>query len=190
MALKQITAAAGEPLTLAEAKQHLRVTQSDQDLVIERLIKAARKHCEKITNHTFMRETWEKTLDAFPAGAIELPKPPLYIVSSIRFLDVNNELQTLDPTHYLADVESYPGWVLPRYGYTWPSTYPEINAVRIRFQCGYADADTVPEDIKTAILLLIGHWYENREATSDKPNNGIDFAVNALLSPYRLMTLV
>lgn len=186
MGLKQITAASDYPVTLAEAKLHLRVTSSEQDSLITNLIGAATKHCQQITDHTFMRETWEKTLDKFPAGAIELPKPPIYQVDSIKFIDVDNIEQTLNPAHYIVDTANYPGWVQPRYGYTWPDTYPEINAVRVRFTCGYADADVVPEDIKQSMLLLIAHWYENREATTNAMSNQIEFAVSALLSPYKM----
>ena len=184
------TGPAETPVTLAEAKLHLRVTESDQDALILSLIKAATAHAEQITGRAFVSQTWVKTLDAFPAsGGISL-KAPVASIAEIRFTDPNGAEQALDPAHYQLDPYTLPGWVLPAYGYDWPETRANINAVKVKFVCGFGNAASVPEDIKAALLLLIGHLYENREATSDRAITDVPFTVDALLAPYRILNIV
>ncbi len=171
MALKLITPPASDPITLAEAKAHLRVDHSDDDVMIGAMITAATRHAEAFTGRAFIDQTWELVLDAFPSNEIELKKPPLIELVSVVYDDGDGVEQTLDASSYTVDAVSEPGWVLPvgGSGY-WPTTvFDGVNAVRVRFRAGYLDTgvspavENVPADIKHAILLELGSFYAQRE---------------------------
>jgi len=185
MALKLITAPATEPITLDEAKAHLRVVGDDEDALITALIAAARQGAEHITGRALMPQVWELVLDEFEC-TINLPKPPLVAVASVKYVDTNGVLQALDESAYQVDADSVPARVMPAYGASWPSTRCQPNAVRIQFQCGYADAAAVPQEIKTWMLLRISALYENRDAVN-VGNIVTEFPyVERLLDAYRV----
>jgi uncharacterized phiE125 gp8 family phage protein len=188
MSLKLITAPTSEPITLAEAKSHCRVDISADDTYIGTLIQAAREWCEAHDWRAYMPQTWELYLDAFPAcSMIELPRPPLTSVTSIKYTDSDGVEHTQSSSEYLVDTVSTPGRIVLKTNYTWPSAVlREANGAYIRFVCGYASAADVPQPIKQAMLLLIGHWYENREnSTVGAVNRSIEFGVKALLDVNR-----
>jgi uncharacterized phiE125 gp8 family phage protein len=165
MPLRKTTDATVEPVTLAEAKAHLRVSDSAQDTYIGALITAARTTCEERMQRTLIHTDWTLTLDAFP-DAIPLRMPRVVSVTSVQYVDTNGATQTLASTEYQVDNQSEPGWIVPAYGKSWPSTRDQANALTILYRCGYgADATLVPMPIKQWILLQIGAMFENREAT-------------------------
>lgn len=162
MALKLITAPATTPVSLTEAKAHLRVDHTDDDTLITACIAAATAYVDGPNGwlgRALIEQTWELTIDEFPDNEIKIPMPPLIEVVSIKYDDTAGDEQTLSTDDYTVDLVSEPGWVLP--DDTWPSTFDGINAVRIRFRAGYTGG--VPADIKAAILLYIGTLYEHRE---------------------------
>lgn len=178
MALQRITAPSVEPLTLEETKAHLRVTHTDDDALIAIYIAAATSHVDGqygFLGRALVRQTWELVLDAFPAvtnndGVIRIPLPPLLEVVSIKYDDSAGNEQTLGSTQYYADTVSQPGWVVPITA-GWPTTIDAINAVRIRFTCGYPPSNDSPDDlrfnipraIRHGLLLHVGWMYEHRE---------------------------
>lgn len=184
MSLKLITAPIAEPITLAEAKAHLRVTGSDDDAYITALIVAARQGAEHITGRALMAQTWELALNGF-SDVIRLPNPPLTSIASVKYLDESGALITMDASSYLLDDHSEPARLLPAYGTSWPATRDQANAVLIRYVAGYASAAIVPQEIKNWMLLRIGMLYENRESVVP----GISIAelpfVDRLLDAYR-----
>ena len=185
MGLKLITPPAAEPVLLADAKLHLRVDGTDEDTLITALIQAAREACEHELGRVLITQTWEMVLDAFPAG-IRLPYPPCQSVVSVKYIDADGTLQTLSAPSYQLDSHSEPAWLVPAYGYTWPSTREEPNAVRVQFVAGFGDAGTdVPEVLRAWMLLQIGHWYANREAAGDARMEKTPY-VERLLDRYRV----
>lgn len=190
MALRLVAPPPVEPVNLEQMKAHLRVTSSDEDGLIAGICAAARTHAESILKRSLITQTWDLTLDRFPAWFV-IPKPPLQSVSHIKYLDDSGVEQTLDASLYRVDAASEPGRVVPAYGQVWPSTYPEINAVRLRFVAGYEHgagspagwADNVPATVVQAIKLLGGHFYENREAVSAAANlQDLPLGVQVLLT--------
>lgn len=186
MGLKLITVPAIEPVSLPEAKLHLRVDIDDDDTAIVGQIMAARRWAEKATWRAFNTQTWELTLDAFPGVTwIQLPWPPLQSVTSVKYtVDAGTEY-TYASSNYIVDVDNEPGKIVLKSTSTWPSDtlYP-VNGVRIRFVAGYGDdAEDVPEHYRQAILLLLGHWYENREqvVVSGAVPKEVPLGVEALL---------
>ncbi len=180
-----ITPVAIEPITLAEVRQHLRLPDNEvEDTLLVSLITTARSYCEHYTRRALAEQTLEVYLDRFPiSDLIELPCPPLQSVTEIGYKDSNGEEMILSPSDYLVDVDCEPGRILPVVGTNWPvfTPYP-ASPVRIRFVAGYED---LPISIRLAMLLLVGHWYENREATGNA-SSVIDFSVHSLLAPYRV----
>jgi uncharacterized phiE125 gp8 family phage protein len=133
-------------------------------------------------------QTFELTLNCFPSGdLIQLPRPPLKTVESITYKDRDGNISTLDPAIYFVDTDSEPGNVGLNPDQLWPSFDPfPVNAIRIQFTAGYETTD-IPETIKQGMLLLIGHWYENREAAYiGSVSHEQSFAVDALLLPHRV----
>lgn len=170
MGLKLITAPAETPITVAEAKAHLRVDVDDDNDIIEAMVDAATDYCDGPTGflgRAIIDQTWELVLDAFPDDdeEIKIPLPPLISVESVKYDDSAGAEQTMSTDDYTVDNVSEPGWVLP-VG-SWPTTFDGVNAVRIRFRCGYVggspEAAIVPGAIKAAIKLIVGNLYANRE---------------------------
>ncbi|MEL6375055.1 MAG: head-tail connector protein [Pseudomonadota bacterium] len=187
------TPPAAQPVTLDEAKRQLRVFSTAEDAFIGGLIAVATQHLEGrsgMLGRALMTQTWDVRFDCFPRrhrGRIELPMPPLQSVTWIKYLDEAGTEVTLPAERYQVDAQHMIGRVRPAYGETWPVTLNDEGAVRIRFVAGYGDADAVPMPIKQAILLLVGHWWINREAVGDARAQAL--TVEALTNPYRMPVL-
>lgn len=166
MGLKLITPPATEPVTLAEAKLHLRVDITDDDALITDIITAAREYVETTTRRQFVTATWEYRMDGFPSsgGDIELPRPPLASVSTVKYNDSDGNQQTLSTAEYDVNIDAVVGHVTPAYGKTWPEHRVETDSIQVQYVAGYGAASAVPSSIKSAIFLMIGHLYEHREA--------------------------
>lgn len=179
MTLRLITAPATEPVSSAEAKLHLKVDGSTDDTLIAALISAARLLCEAFQGRGYITQTWELTLDAFPESPFELPVAPLATVTSIKYKDSAGTETTMDSGDYVLDISAEPGRVALADGVSWPSVdlYP-VGGVKIRYTVGAASA---PANVKQAILLTVGSWYEDRQAGSD-----LSPAAKALLTVDRV----
>lgn len=188
MKLVLVSGPDNEPVDLIEAKVHLRVDVEDDDDLIEGLITAARQHIELVTQRALITQTWEYVLDAFPAAEIRLPRPPLQLVGSIVYKLEDGTEVTLDPSTHIVDTKAEPGLIVPAVGETWPTDtlYP-TGAITIEYDAGYGDiAADVPMGLRQAILLIVGHWYENRESVVvGQTANVVPFAAEALICPYR-----
>lgn len=187
MALKLITAATVEPITLTLTKLHLRVDHTDEDTLISALISAAREYCEGFQRRSIAVQTWELTMDSFPLE-IRLPQPPLVSVTYIKYKDKDGSEMTLSASDYVVNSDEEPGKVVLAYGKSWPyvTLYP-TGAIKVRYLAGYT-TELVPLRTKQAMLLLIGSWYENREAVNiGKVAAPVPFAVDALLWLDRVM---
>lgn len=165
-----VTAPSTEPITLAEAKEHLREDASDQDAYIASLIAAARKKVEHDAWRVLVTQTWDVFYDSFPALSCDplvLPRPPLVSVTSVKYHDADGATATtLSSSSYIVDAASQPGRIQLHDGEEWPSdTLRPANGVEVRIVAGYGSASAVPEHLKQAIYLLLGNWYENREST-------------------------
>lgn len=166
MSLKLITAPAAEPVTLTEAKLHLRVDHDTEDDLITDLIVAAREKAEHLTGRALITQTWDRVLDAFPAGGIELGMPPVQSITSISYVDTSGATVALVADDYTLDNTTDPGWLIPSAALgAWPSTYDAANVVTVRFVAGYgASGASVPATIRQFILLELGTMYKLRES--------------------------
>lgn len=135
-------------------------TTDDPDLT--RLIIGARHAAERKTRCALITQTWDLSLDGFPSWELRIPKPPLQSVTSITYVDTDGTTQTLAASAYTVDIKSQPGRITPAYGLVWPVTRYQVNAVTVRFVCGFGAAAAVSDETKQWMLVRIKHQYDNR----------------------------
>ncbi len=189
--LRLTTPPTAEPVSLIEAKLHCRVDIEDEDSLIDSLIPAAREYCETFQRRAYITQTWQLVLDKWPSGrVIEVPRPPLQSVAITYTLADGVTTETLDSDDYVVDTASEPGRVVLKSDKSWPTD--ELKAaggIVVEFVAGYGDAATdVPQRVKQAMLLLIGHWHANREqVVIGQPASQLPVAAEALLWPDRMV---
>jgi len=179
-----------EPVTLAEARTQCRLDGdiTDEDTLISTiLIPAARRYCEQHCQRPLLSEDLMQWRGQ-PAPRIELAAG-LVAVESVNYMDADGVEQTLPPARYYTDTAEHIGTV-QLLGGQWPAMQlHHPKPLRIQYRAGWP-TDAVPADIKQAMLLLIAHWYDNREAVViGTITSNLDFAVAALLAPYRIHTI-
>lgn len=165
MILTMITAPTEEPVSLPEIEGHLRITSEDEKLTVAGYAMAARQLAEMMSHRALITQTLELALESWPTcDRIQLPRPPLQAVTWVKYVDSNGVTQTMAADDYLVDTASQPGQVIVGYGKSWPSaTLRPGPAITVRYTAGYGTASQVPAIYKQAVLLMIGHFYENRE---------------------------
>jgi uncharacterized phiE125 gp8 family phage protein len=188
MSLLLNTPPAAEPLTLAEAKAHLRVNHTDDDAFISTLMTSARHQIESRTGLCLINQGWSVFADAWPAnGTIAVPLEPLQSVDEIRIHSDDNLFAVLDPAHYYVDKAEAPPRVALRHDRERPQASRIVAGIEVRVTAGYGLGPTdVPQDLKQALLLTVGAWFSNRgeEAVTKPP-----MMADALIAPYRRMRL-
>lgn len=189
------TAPATEPLSTDEAKDHERVDISADDELIDNLVKAARSWSETFTSRAFVTQTWKLFLDEFPdEEEIKVPKPPLQSVTHVQYTTYDGSTDTtstVDSDTYRVDTDREPGRIVLKDDADWPDPSDNLitsNPVEVEFVAGYgSDASDVPEDIRSAIRMLFGHLYENRESVVIGTTGfEVPFSVRSLLWPHRM----
>lgn len=179
------TDSASEPVTTAEAKTHLRVEHSNDDTYIGDLVKAARTLAERWTQRSFVNTTWNLWFDCFPS-VIYVPRSPLVSVSSITYTDSDGNSDTVSSSVYTVNTQRDPGEIYEAYNQNWPTDYRAIpDVVKVIYVAGYGSSSTsVPQPIRQAIRLIVGHWYENREEVTPSAMSKMPLAAEALLANY------
>ncbi len=186
--LTQSTAPSVEPVTVSEFKTYARVDGTDDDVLIESLVEAARDYAEEYQSRQLITATWTQTFDAFPDEEILLARSPAQSVSSITYVDTAGTSQTWSSDYYDVETSGEVGRVQPAYGEVFPTTRDQMEAVTVTFVAGYGDATTdVPESTKTAIKILALHWYESREPViTGVTVTNVPMSVNLLLDKERV----
>lgn len=182
-------AAAELPVTLDEAKNHLKVDVSADDTLITNLIKAATSSCEEYTNRFFITTSLNQYGDVW-ADISELFKSPAKTITSIKYYDEDNVLQTLSSSIYLLDVAVMPSRIGLQPNQSFPTIANRINAIDVAYEVGVDDPANVDNGIKQAILLTIGHWYANRETVVvGRIATEIPMAAKYLLDQYKIQVI-
>ena len=188
----RVTAPAEAPISLAQAKAHLRIDYEDDDLYIAALIDAATGHLDGwsgLLGRALVTQTWRQDFPSLPAdGKFRLPLAPVAAVSSITYLDAEGAVQTLDPAAYTLPVADGLGPYV-RLVAAPPATARRDDAVSVTFTAGYGPPADVPAAIRHALLLLVGHWYAAREAASAVAMTELPLGVSALLAPFRRLSV-
>lgn len=190
MTTTRITQPANEPITLAEAKAHLRLTHDDEDLLISAMISAARTACEDRLQRTLITSRWLLTLPGFPS-VIYLAMGDVQSVTSVSYTDPDGATQTLSLSAFQLGRSNGRAVLVPAPGQSWPATQASlVEAVSVEYAAGYGDAAaSVPAPLKAWILLALGDLFENRQATSiGNTVNPLPFA-DGLLDTYRNFAL-
>ncbi len=173
------------PLTLQEAKTHLRLTTGDEDTLVQTIIESAWGWVERSTGRALTRTTYEARWDQFPflkpaqleygsaaatwfqgagpTGVLELPRSPAFALLDVSYVDEDYNVQEIDVDTLQFEPGSprIPGRVCPKIGQTWPAIIEKPGAVRVTFSAGPVAAEALA---KSAMFMVIGHLYENREA--------------------------
>jgi uncharacterized phiE125 gp8 family phage protein len=167
--LKLITPPRFDPVTVREVKGKMGMPLDflDQDAFIYLSIKAATAHFERYgqVQRALMPQTWEKILQRWPScDYVELPLPPLVSVTSVTYLDEDGDSAVMDAADYIVSTDQEPGGIVLAANASWPSTtLLPVDPIRIRYECGYADASLVPPEIRLAILLLVEKHYDGHD---------------------------
>jgi hypothetical protein len=205
--IKLQTAPTIEPVTLAEAKAHLRISTSSDDTYVSTLITTARIACEKRSHVAFITQTYDLFMDCWGEGSggyslsypsegstlytgsgkrareIVLPHGPVQSVTYIKYYDQTGTLQTWDASNYVVSTGD-PCRVSLASSSSYPAHADRIEAIQVRYVAGFGSlAADVPSTVKHAIYLLMGHWFEHREAVVTGTITAVlPEAVDALLS--------
>jgi len=176
-----------EPVSVSDAKAHLRVDSDEDNFYIASLISAAREWVETYIDRTLVKTQWTLKMDRFPIGDIELPRPPMMPLSvSLTFTSESGAVSVLASNLYRVDSASTPGVVRPLREADWPAYMDDANAITITYWAGYGDdGKSVPAAIRHAILMLVGQWYERRAAADSMGGNEVPFGVSSLLSSQK-----
>jgi uncharacterized phiE125 gp8 family phage protein len=192
MALVMTAAPAAEPISLAEAKAHLRIDGSDEDALLTSLITAARMVVERTLSLALVTESWSLYLDGWPrSGTIALPIHPVQAVTAVRVYDPDDTPTVVNAESYSVDVLSEPARLVLSAGAVQLSSARLLNAFEVAFTAGYGDeASDVPAPIRHALKLLVAHWFEQREPVvlGSAPQE-VPATVAGLLLPYRRVRL-
>ena len=204
MGLKQVIRPSGFPVTLTEAKVHLREDSSDFDSHIDALIEASTQYVDGpngFLGRALLDQTWDYYLDSFTdiqttllgKNYIELPLPPLIQILGIFSTSSAGVETEFDSSKYLVDASSQPARVALKTAANWPTAAEEFSSIRIRFRAGYLDqtvspaVGAVPGPIKAAILLTLGALYDQREVqVVGTIVSKLPWAAEQLLRPYRV----
>ena len=188
--IKVTSAPATEPVTLTEIKAHLRVDHTADDTLLGSYIQAARETIESWTARRMITRTEKLFLQEFPAsGVIVIPAAPVSAVTAINVLDEELAATPFAATNYVVDLNSPLARVALKFGACWPTLSADrkpVNPIEVTFTSGYANAAAVPETLKTAVKLLVGHFYENREDSTPLTVNQLPVGVRHLIAPYRV----
>ncbi|MGE0022765.1 MAG: head-tail connector protein [Hyphomicrobium sp.] len=191
MALTLLSGPAEEPVTVAEAKAHLRLDGSAEDILVASLILTSRLHVEAALGLALITQDWRLTLDAWPEGGIvKFPLRPIQGITSVVVKDAAGTPITVSSGTYLLDGAAMSPRLIARDG-GWPAPGLRAGGIEIAFEAGIGDeAEDVPQPIRHAILLLVAHWYEHRDPLEiGSPAAAIPPAVSELLRPYREVSL-
>jgi len=177
-----------EPVSLAQAKAHLRVDGEAEDALIQSLIVTSRLHIEAALGLALITQTWSFFLDRWPkAGRLVLPIRPVVAITHVRVWSEEGTSESIDPTHFLLDGYGLPPRLVALASVAQLDHKRVANGIEIGFTGGFgAASDNVPATIRHALLLLVAHWYEHREPVQIGVGvSAVPAMVSELLAPYR-----
>jgi uncharacterized phiE125 gp8 family phage protein len=184
MSLILTTPPALEPVSLAEAKAHLRISHTDDDAYISRIIIAARRQIEARLDTGLLQQSWSYFINRWPeCRAITLPLSPVIAVTDVITYSDDDTPATLDPAHYYIDRRNKPPLLALRNDRPSPSAGRRFAGIEVKMTVGYgATATAVPEDIRQALLLTVAAWFADR---GENQSGFLPLMARELIAPYR-----
>jgi uncharacterized phiE125 gp8 family phage protein len=184
--LELVTPAAALPLSTAEVKEHLAIDGTDRDDLILQMINAAVGYIDGlgVLGKSIITQTWGQWTGVSP-GDVILRMHPVQSLSAVKYFDTDGVFQTATVSDF--DLQQAGEWALvkPHTDASWPSAQSREAAIRIDFVAGYGLAVDVPDPIKQALMMLVAHWFENRESSSESRLVETPFGFNEIISTYR-----
>ena len=179
---------ASEPLTLAEAKEFLRVDHDAEDALITSMIVAARATVETLTRRALIDQSWRLVRDAWPAsGLVPLPISPLRSLDAVALIDGDGDEVAVPLGGFLIDTARLPGLIrVDRTAV--PAPLRPLAGIALDITAGHGpDAADVPAPLIEAVRLVLAHFYEHRDETGAA--GGFPAALGVLVAPYRVTRL-
>jgi uncharacterized phiE125 gp8 family phage protein len=176
------------PVSLIDAKAHLRVLHDDDDTIIQGCIDAAVSHLDGwggILGRCIITQTWRSDLPAF-CDEIRLPFPNVQSVT-VAYTDAEGDPQTVAADQFHLVTDDMGGLIVRAHDATWPQVAIRPDAVRVTGVYGYGVAAAVPPALRAAILLHVGTLYLHRETMSERAEPNL--AYEALVAPHRVVRL-
>lgn len=212
LSAKVITPATDRLFSLATLYSQVEQVEIDtdghpDDALLLGILDAATDYAEKFTGRSLLLRTWEFALDEFPTSfgttttpadlqilRIEVPNPPLVEIVSFMIGEESDDELLEEGVDYLVD--DYGDKAVLRPVSTWPTVFTAYpNLIKVRYRAGYqseeepdSDATALPGGLRAAVLLMVGHLYDHREASVEKAMQELPLGVEALLRPYRVLT--
>lgn len=184
------------PVSIETVKAHLRVDTDDEDDLIEAYLRAAGREFERQTSRGLFPTLYEWRLDAWPCSGEELPFGPVREVTSLAYIDADGETQDIDEANWSMVLSDRGARVVYAEGYTPPAPGRAVDGVAIRFWAGHDarnDAASeseehlaLPRSADMALLLMVAHWYQNREAASAQTLAEIPLGAAQMMAGLRI----
>ena len=175
-----------EPVTLAEATAFLRVDDGAEDGLIATLITAARLNIESTTGRALLAQSWRVVLDCWPADRrVRLPVSPLIGLTAVTAYDADGAAHALGPAQF--QTEATPARLLVPQTIDGMPVTRERQGIEVDYEAGFGGAATdVPADLRQALLVLVGSWFEHRDIAGE---TAIPDGFDRLVAPYRSVRL-
>ena len=186
-----------EPVALADAREWLRLVETNEDDLVSALIVSARLMVEAATRRLLLTQSWRLVLDRWPGlwashdghrprpEILMFPLAPFQSVAAIRVRDASGAATTLDPATYR--VIAAPEQARVVFNASPPEPGAAAAGVEIDIVCGYGDeATSVPEPLRLAVKMLVARWFENRgDIETDTSVDRLPGPIGALIAPFR-----
>jgi uncharacterized phiE125 gp8 family phage protein len=187
--LELVDAPLVNPISLSEVKEQLRVEHDDDDAMLTRLIDVAIAYTDVrgALGQAMITQKWGQWIKPNPPQNVYLALGPVQSVTAVKYYDEAGVLQDDVVDNYQVFGTEFATTLSPKAGFSWPTAQQRADAIKIEYQIGYGDAASdVPQTVRHALMLLIGHWYDNREQTGVDELSDIPFGYEEILNIHRI----